>query len=105
LLDRVVSDVLSQLRMSTLTPDSFIQKTATIGVVGLGYVGLPLIRALVTAGFRTLGFDVDPAKIARLQAGQSYIGHVASEWIANCVRQGKFAPTADMGRWPSPMRS
>ncbi|HZL89052.1 MAG TPA: nucleotide sugar dehydrogenase [Pirellulaceae bacterium] len=88
--------------MSTLTPQSFIQKTATIGVVGLGYVGLPLIRALVSAGFRTLGFDVDPTKIEKLKAGQSYIGHVPSEWIATCVREGKFAPTADMARLAEP---
>jgi UDP-N-acetyl-D-glucosamine dehydrogenase len=88
--------------MATLTPDAFLQKTAVIGVVGLGYVGLPLIRALVSAGFRTVGFDVDPAKIEKLNAGQSYIGHVASEWIVGCVRDGKFAATADMLRLAEP---
>jgi UDP-N-acetyl-D-glucosamine dehydrogenase len=91
-----------QRRMATLTPDAFLQKTAVIGVVGLGYVGLPLIRALVSAGFRTVGFDVDPAKIEKLNAGQSYIGHVASEWIVGCVRDGKFAATADMLRLAEP---
>jgi UDP-N-acetyl-D-glucosamine dehydrogenase len=91
-----------QRRMATLTPDAFLQKTAVIGVVGLGYVGLPLIRALVSAGFRTLGFDVDPAKIEKLNAGQSYIGHVAGEWIAGCVRDGKFAATADISRLAEP---
>ena len=40
-------------------------KTATIGIVGLGYVGLPLIQAFVNAGFRTIGFDVDGSKIAK----------------------------------------
>ena len=48
-------------------------KTATIGVVGLGYVGLPLIRAFVETGFKTIGFDVDDNKVQQLQNGQSYI--------------------------------
>ncbi|MGE0608597.1 MAG: nucleotide sugar dehydrogenase [Pirellulales bacterium] len=74
------------------------RKTARVGVMGLGYVGLPLIRAFVAAGFRTLGFDVDPYKVERLTAGESYIGHIPGEWIAQCVRDETFAPTADMGR-------
>ncbi len=74
------------------------QKTAKIGVIGLGYVGLPLIRTFVAAGFRTLGFDVDPEKVKSLQAGRSYIEHIPSEWIARCVNEGTFSPTADMAR-------
>jgi UDP-N-acetyl-D-glucosamine dehydrogenase len=73
-------------------------KTARVGVVGLGYVGLPLIQAFVSAGFRTLGFDVDQAKVDKLLAGQSYIGHLPSQWIAACVRERTFEPTADMRR-------
>lgn len=73
-------------------------QTAAIGVIGLGYVGLPLIRAFVEAGFSTLGFDVDQAKVDRLLAGQSYIEHIPSAWIAECVCQGKFRPMADMKR-------
>ena len=73
-------------------------KTAVVGVVGLGYVGLPLIRAFVAAGFRTMGFDVDQKKVDRLLAGESYIGHIASEWIAECIETRKFVPTADMRR-------
>ncbi len=74
------------------------QKTAKIGVIGLGYVGLPLIRTFVAAGFRTLGFDVDPQKIRKLKAGQSYIEHIPARWIDQCVREGSFTPTADMSR-------
>lgn len=74
------------------------EKTAKIGVVGLGYVGLPLIRAFVGAGYRTMGFDIDPVKVDRLLAGKSYIGHIPSEWIARCVNQKTFEPTADMRR-------
>ncbi len=73
-------------------------KTARVGVIGLGYVGLPLIRAFVKAGFRTLGFDVDENKVQRLLAGQSYIQHISSEWIAECVARGTFEPTADLQR-------
>ena len=73
-------------------------KSAKVGVIGLGYVGLPLIRAFVGAGFHTLGFDVDQAKVARLAAGKSYIEHISSEWIAQCIQSGRFEPTADMKR-------
>ena len=74
------------------------QKTAKIGVIGLGYVGLPLIRTFVGAGFQTLGFDVDAEKVKNLQAGQSYIEHIPSQWIGQCVAEGTFVPTADMSR-------
>ena len=74
------------------------EKTANVGVVGLGYVGLPLIRTFVAAGFRTLGFDVDAGKVKSLKAGKSYIEHIPSEWIGRCVKEGKFTPTADMDR-------
>ncbi len=73
-------------------------KEASVGVVGLGYVGLPLTRVFVDAGFRTLGFDVDPVKIERLQAGESYIQHIAGRWIADAVADQRLLPTADMGR-------
>jgi UDP-N-acetyl-D-glucosamine dehydrogenase len=74
------------------------ERTARVGVIGLGYVGLPLIRAFVSAGYRTLGFDVDQAKVDRLLAGESYIGHIASDWIARCVAEQTFVPTTDMRR-------
>jgi UDP-N-acetyl-D-glucosamine dehydrogenase len=73
-------------------------KQAVVGVVGLGYVGLPLIRAFIAAGYRTMGFDVDSSKVERLLAGESYIGHIPAEWISECVKSGKFTPTADMKR-------
>jgi UDP-N-acetyl-D-glucosamine dehydrogenase len=74
------------------------EKTARVGVIGLGYVGLPLIRAFVSAGYRTLGFDVDRAKVDRLMAGESYIGHIPSDWIACCIGEETFVPTTDMRR-------
>ena len=88
--------------MSTSTQENLAntiqQKTAKIGIVGLGYVGLPLIQAFVRAGFRTFGYDVDDAKVQRLKAGESYIKHIPSEWIAECVQNEMFEPTADMKR-------
>ncbi|REK10874.1 MAG: nucleotide sugar dehydrogenase [Planctomycetota bacterium] len=82
----------------TITHEEIRDKTAVVGVVGLGYVGLPLIRAFVSAGFRTMGFDVDSTKIEKLLAGKSYIGHITSEWIAECIESKKFTPTSDMTR-------
>jgi UDP-N-acetyl-D-glucosamine dehydrogenase len=73
-------------------------RTAKLGVVGLGYVGLPLIRAFNKVGFRVLGFDIDQTKVDRLTAGQSYIKHIPAEWIAETVAAGTFEPTADMRR-------
>ena len=71
-------------------------KTATIGIIGLGYVGLPLIQAFVNAGFRTIGFDVDESKIAKLEKAQTYIDHIPAEWIQTWLDEDAFFPTADM---------
>jgi len=84
--------------MTTSLERAIADKSAKIGVVGLGYVGLPLIRAFVGAGFRTMGFDVDQGKVDRLAAGESYIEHIPSDWIAQCVKEKTFEPTADLRR-------
>ncbi|MGL4943414.1 MAG: nucleotide sugar dehydrogenase [Thermoguttaceae bacterium] len=73
-------------------------RSAVVGVVGLGYVGLPLLRAFIAAGFRTIGFDVDPKKVESIKAGKSYIAHISSDWIRECVETKKLDPTADMTR-------
>lgn len=73
-------------------------KQAIIGVIGLGYVGLPLIRAFVNAGFKTMGFDVDQSKVDKLKAGQSYIKHIDSAAIAKLISEKRFDPTSDMSR-------
>ena len=54
---------------------------ATIGVIGLGYVGLPLVREFTRGGAKVLGFDVDPVKVSRLAAGRSYIEHIPSSAV------------------------
>jgi UDP-N-acetyl-D-glucosamine dehydrogenase len=73
-------------------------RNAVIGVVGLGYVGLPLIRALATAGFRCMGFDVDRAKVETLKAGNSYIRHIDAAAVSSLIREKRFEPTADLSR-------
>jgi UDP-N-acetyl-D-glucosamine dehydrogenase len=84
--------------MAMALEQKLADKTAIVGVVGLGYVGLPLIRAFVAAGYRTMGFDVDHSKVERLLAGQSYIGHIPSEWISDCIKTKRFTPTSDLKR-------
>ena len=76
----------------------FESHSATVGVIGLGYVGLPLGLAFAERGLRVLGFDVDPNKIVTLNAGRSYIHHIASDRVGAVVRGGKFTGTAEFAR-------
>ena len=82
----------------TLLAEALRTQAAQVGIVGLGYVGLPLAKAFIDAGFVTLGFDVDRKKVERLLAGESYIKHLSAEWISGRIADGKFDPTADMTR-------
>ena len=89
--------------MTTSLEQAIRNKSATVGVIGLGYVGLPLIRAFVAAGFRTMGFDCDQSKVGRLAAGKSYIKHIPAEWIAQCVADGSLRAHRRHGAgWRSP---
>jgi UDP-N-acetyl-D-glucosamine dehydrogenase len=69
--------------------------TATIGVLGLGYVGLPLATAFGEAGFRVIGIDPDNRKVDYLNKGKSYIQDVSSEQIAMLIKTGNFSATTD----------
>jgi len=73
-------------------------QSARVGVIGLGYVGLPLIRAFIRAQFSVIGYDVDQSKVDSLQAGRSYINHIPSEWLQEWSKSGKFIATSDMSR-------
>jgi UDP-N-acetyl-D-glucosamine dehydrogenase len=73
-------------------------REATAGVIGLGYVGLPLAMAYVDAGYRVIGYDVDGDKIATLLTGRSYIGDVADGQVAAALAESAFAPTTDPAR-------
>ena len=70
-------------------------RQATIGIVGLGYVGLPLMLRYVEVGFRVIGFDIDEEKVLSLNSGQSYINHIASERIEQVVADKMFSATTD----------
>jgi UDP-N-acetyl-D-glucosamine dehydrogenase len=91
--------------MSTVSPspsqatlDKIQQKTALVGVVGLGYVGLPLIHAFIRGGLKCIGYDIDQSKIDSLAEGKSYIEHIPSDWIQQWQAEEKFEATADMSR-------
>lgn len=77
-------------------------RSATAGVIGLGYVGLPLAMAYVAAGYRVLGFDTDPAKVEKLTAGESYIGDITDDELKAATASGLFTATADMSRLAEP---
>ncbi len=74
---------------------SFIERvksrSAVVGVIGQGYVGLPLALVFAEAGFPTVGFDVDAEKIAALKRGQSYIRHLGAERVAAAVESGRLS--------------
>lgn len=79
--------------------DSFIDRvksrSAVVGVIGQGYVGLPLALVFAEAGLKTIGFDVDAEKIAALERGESYIKHLGADRIASAVASGRFTATLD----------
>lgn len=71
------------------------KRTASVGVIGLGYVGLPLVLEFIRTGFRVRGFDLDEKKIRLLKQGKSYIKHIKSEKILSMNRTGRFLPVSD----------
>jgi UDP-N-acetyl-D-glucosamine dehydrogenase len=73
-------------------------KTARVGVIGLGYVGLPLLLEFSRGGYPVLGFDIDREKVARLRRGQSYIAHIAAARIRGALDTGRFDATSDFTR-------
>jgi UDP-N-acetyl-D-glucosamine dehydrogenase len=72
-------------------------KDAVIGIVGLGYVGLPLMLRYIEVGYQVLGFDIDPEKVDALNAGRSYIEHISSDTISHATKHG-FIATTDFSR-------
>jgi UDP-N-acetyl-D-glucosamine dehydrogenase len=71
------------------------RRGARVGIVGLGYVGLPLAAAACRAGFQVLGFDVDASKISKLKLGQSPVGTVPNETVVAISAEGRFTPVSD----------
>ncbi len=77
-------------------------RSVVVGVIGLGYVGLPLCRAFTDAGVRVLGFDVDPAKIGALSRGESYLKHLGGSFVREMIGSGRFQATAEFARLREP---
>ncbi len=71
-------------------------RQAVVGVVGLGYVGLPLIKAFIDSGFSTIGYDIDQRKVDSLMRGESYIGHIPDDWLTEWIGGGKFRATTNV---------
>ena len=70
-------------------------KEAKIGVIGLGYVGLPLIKTFLAKDFWVIGFDIDAKKVKMLNQGQSYIKHVSAEELSIYLKEKKFHATSN----------
>lgn len=73
-------------------------RKATVGIIGLGYVGLPLVQVFCEAGYKVLGFDIDPEKVDMLAAGQSYIRHITEDSVQRLNESGRFGATTDFDR-------
>ena len=80
--------------MKELLLQKIQDKSIIAGVVGLGYVGLPLAVEKAKAGFRTIGFDVQKEKVDLVNAGKNYIGDVVDADLAALVAQGRLSATA-----------
>ena len=72
--------------------------SASVGVIGLGYVGLPLLRAFWDAGLPVIGFDVDPEKVATLQRGESYLNHLGGSFVRDMAGSDRFDATSNADR-------
>jgi UDP-N-acetyl-D-glucosamine dehydrogenase len=77
-------------------------KDATVGVIGLGYVGLPICLAAAEAGLRVIGFDTDPEKPQAISRGLSYLTHIPAAQIARAVEARGFSATCDLARLSEP---
>lgn len=82
-------------------------KTAVLGVVGLGYVGLPLAVEKAKSGYQVIGFDVQDKKVEMVNQGHNYIGDVVDAELAQLVKEGRLTATSDFAAaaaataWPS----
>src|SRR6202451_3192078 len=79
-------------------PEFFAGKDIKIGIIGCGYVGLPLALRFAEVGHRVTGFDTDQKKIKKLTAGQSYIQHIPADKIQHHVQGKRFDVTTDFSK-------
>src|SRR5215212_8238645 len=95
--DRAVMTDATVVDVDGLLAD-FKARRARIGVIGLGYVGIPLALTAAKAGYRVLGFDIDEPRVGQINRGESFIKHIAPEHVAEAVNGRKFEATADFDR-------
>ncbi|HMD30990.1 MAG TPA: nucleotide sugar dehydrogenase [Candidatus Acidoferrales bacterium] len=82
--------------MSTRRPPEFFGgKSIQVGIIGCGYVGLPLALRFAEQGHQVIGFDTDPEKVTKLNAGETYIHHISAEKVKRFIGSGAFSATAD----------
>jgi UDP-N-acetyl-D-glucosamine dehydrogenase len=81
---------------------SLAERRALIGVIGLGYVGLPLSLTAAQAGYRVLGFDINAPRVEGLNRGETFIKHIPAAVVAGAVAEGRFEATADFRRLAEP---
>ena len=74
------------------------ERSLAIGIIGLGYVGLPLVLRFAEAGFRVVGFDIDQAKTESLNKGISYIGHISAGDIKTLLEKRVFEATSSFNK-------
>ncbi|NKB66758.1 MAG: nucleotide sugar dehydrogenase [Candidatus Latescibacteria bacterium] len=84
--------------MSASLKDKISARQATVGVCGLGYVGLPLCLSFAARDFQVIGFDIDPDKVAQIEKGESYIKHIGPQRVAQAVASGRLQATTDFAR-------
>jgi UDP-N-acetyl-D-glucosamine dehydrogenase len=85
------------VKMETIK-EKLLNKTATLGVIGLGYVGLPLAVEKAKAGYRTIGFDIEDSKVFMVNSGINYIGDVVNEDLEQIVQSGYLTATSDFAQ-------
>jgi len=78
--------------------DRIADRSFRVGIIGLGYVGLPLVRTFARNGFTCVGFDIDPGKVEKLNSGVSYIRHLDASVFSEFIEDGRFTPTTEFSR-------
>lgn len=85
-------------KVTSKLKEKILNKTATLGVIGLGYVGLPLAVEKAKAGFKTVGFDIQKSKVEMVNLGKNYIGDVVNEDLEQIVKSGLLTATSDFSQ-------
>src|SRR6266487_697629 len=98
LLQRSAMDLSPRATVLPAVAPNSRPSTATIAIVGLGYVGLPLSLQFARSGVAVLGLDIDPAKVQSINTGKSYIKHIESGVIQEQLANKRFSASTDFAR-------